>query len=183
MQKKKMAVKYSSATKKNRSPGTDIIKLLSEDHKPLKRLIKVMKSKMDIEEKLAAFEEFAPTLLAHAKPEEQSLYEHMKGGAGMRTEGFEGDVEHYLADQLVEQVKLTDDEDLWEARVKVLAELVEHHIKEEEEDMFPEFKKQTDSDERLELGQKYLHYRAKYESSDKRSGYQKAARSEIRTQH
>jgi len=36
-----------------------------------------------------------------------------------------------FADQLVEENMRTDDEDLWSARVKVLAELVEHHIEQE----------------------------------------------------
>lgn len=164
-----------------RTAGNDIIKLCLEDHKPLKRLIKVMKGDGELDTKRRAFEEFAPTLLAHAKPEEQSLYEFLKGGEELRMEGFEGDVEHALADQLVEQIKLTDDEDLWEARVKVLAELVEHHIEEEEEEMFPDVRKETEAEERMELGDRYLQYRAKYESTDKRGS--KGNRSEIRAQH
>jgi hypothetical protein len=39
--------------------------------------------------------------------------------------------------------------------VKVLAELVEQHIKEEEEDMLPDFKKSSDSEVRVQLGEKY----------------------------
>ena len=39
-----------------------------------------------------------------------------------------------------------------DARIKVLAELVEHHIKEEEEDILPDFKKNSEKAERLELG-------------------------------
>jgi hemerythrin superfamily protein len=179
--KKQMPAKKTAAKSKSRTAGNDILKLLLDDHKPLKRLIKVMKGEGEIEKKREAFEEFAPTLLAHAKPEEQSLYEHMKGNEELRTEGFEGDVEHHLADQLVEQIKLTDDEDVWEARVKVLAELVEHHIEEEEEEMFPDFRKETEAEERVELGEKYLQYRAKYETGEKRGG--KDNRADIRAQH
>src|SRR4051794_32895214 len=79
---------------------TDLIELILEDHKLLKKLIKVMKSEdAEYEEKREAFEEFAPLLVAHAKPEEQVLYNFMKQDEDLRMEGFEGDVEHGLADQ------------------------------------------------------------------------------------
>lgn len=138
--------------------NNDIIQLILEDHKPLKELIEIMKDteKHDILERTNAFEEFAPLLTVHAKAEERSLYVHMKSEEDMTEEGLEGDVEHGLADQLVHEIRATEDEDLWSAKVKVLAELVEHHIEEEEEEQFPEFKKQADAEVRSELGQQYL---------------------------
>lgn len=136
---------------------TDIVQLIMEDHKPLKELIKVMKNlDKDREEREDAFVQFAPLLLAHAKPEEQVLYAQMKTDEELREEGFEGDVEHQLADQMVEEIMRTEDPDLWSARVKVLAELVEHHIEEEEEDLLPDFKKHSEPAERAKMGQKFL---------------------------
>lgn len=175
MTKKKTVKKSAKPAHRARSGSDDIVKLILDDHKPLKQLIKVMKNTdKEYSERKNAFEKFSELLLAHAKPEEQALYEFMKGAVDMRTEAFEGDVEHMIADQLIEQVKLTDDEDIWSARVKVLAELVEHHIEEEEEDMLPDFRKETDSEERVILGQKYLHYRSKYETA---GGHARTSRS------
>jgi Hemerythrin HHE cation binding domain len=135
----------------------DIVDLILEDHKELKRLIKILKDdEVDFGDRYAAFEEFAPLLTIHAKPEEQSLYVEMKKNKELRVEGLEGDVEHALADQLLNEAKVTEDEDLWSARVKVLAELVEHHIKEEEKEMLPDFKDQTDKKLRLQLGEKFI---------------------------
>jgi hypothetical protein len=140
----------------NKNPE-DIIELILQDHKPLKALIEVMKDEdAEFPEKKAAFEEFAPLLVAHAKPEEQTWYVNMKSEDDMEVEGLEGDVEHGLADQLCEELKRTSDENLFMAKVKVLAELVEHHIEEEEEDMLPDFKKKSTIEERIELGMKYL---------------------------
>lgn len=142
----------------------DIINLILQDHKPLKDLIEVMKDE-DVEyaEKKAAFMQFAPKLVAHAKPEEKTWYVNMKEENDMKVEGLEGDVEHALADQLCEELKHTDDKDMFMAKVKVLAELVEHHIEEEEEDMLPDFKKQSTIEERVELGIKYLAFQAEIE--------------------
>jgi hemerythrin-like domain-containing protein len=135
----------------------DIVDLILEDHKPLKRLLKVMKDlKKSLEERQFAFEEFAPLLVKHAKPEEQVLYVFMKRDSKLRTEGFEGDVEHVLAEQMLDEAKNTSDDELWSARVKVLAELVEHHIKEEESELLPKFQKYTTKDDRSSMGIEYL---------------------------
>ncbi len=158
------AKKKTTSSPKSKRPsqraeqeGTDIINLILKDHTPLKKLIKVMKdSDKEFSERHAAFEEFCPLLITHAKAEELVLYTHLKKDSEMRTEALEGDVEHQLADQMVEEAQRTNDEDLWSAKVKVLAELVEHHIKEEEGELLPEFKKDSDKKVREDLGEEFL---------------------------
>jgi hemerythrin superfamily protein len=135
----------------------DIVDLILEDHKPLKELIKTLKDPgSSFEQKVSAYGEFAPLLVCHAKPEELTLYVFMKRNKEMRSEAMEGDVEHGLADQLLEEIKRTNDKDLWAAKVKVLAELVEHHIQEEESDLLPDFKKHSEKSDREKLGQVFL---------------------------
>lgn len=142
---------------------TDIVSLILEDHKSLKDLIKILKDPdRELSERRAAFEEFAPTLVAHAKPEELVLYAYMKNDEDMREEAFEGEVEHGLADQLVEECKRTDDDDLLGARIKVLGELVEHHIEEEEEELLPEFNASVELGERSRLGDEFLKLKVDY---------------------
>jgi hypothetical protein len=143
------------ATKKNKD---DILEMILEDHRALKKLIKVMKdTDAEESERRSAFEEFAPLLVTHAKPEEQTWYTYMKENhEDLRTEAFEGDVEHGLADQMLEEIKRTKDQDQWSARVKVLAELVEHHIEEEEDELIPDFREQSVLEERIALGEAFM---------------------------
>lgn len=156
--------KKKTAKRDTKMSKTDLIQLILRDHKPLWKMIKVMKSeKASFSEKKSTFEDFAPALTAHAKPEEQTWYEALKSEHDMNIEGIEGDTEHALADQLCEELKETKDEDIFMAKVKVLAELVEHHLEEEEEDLLPQYKKDSSSEEREELGQKYLELQAEYE--------------------
>lgn len=137
---------------------SDIVDIILQDHKPLKDLIKILKhEKGDEVEKQEAFIKFAPLLLSHAKPEEESLYVFLKNDKELVIKGMEGDTEHSLALQLVDEIYDTSDKNLWSAKVKVLAELVEHHIKEEEGTMFPELKKSSTQEERNSLGQEYLN--------------------------
>jgi hemerythrin superfamily protein len=135
----------------------DIVDLILEDHKPLKALIKILKDEdFDAKKREDAMEEFAVQLVSHADPEEDVLYNYMKQTSEMRSEAFEGIVEHGLADQMLEEIRRTNDPDLWSAKVKVVAELVEHHIKEEEEDLLPDFKKHSEREIRNKLGSQFL---------------------------
>ncbi len=143
--------------------GADLVELILRDHKPIKALIKIMKSEdASLSQKKSAFAKFAPTLVAHAKPEEKTWYKRMKQEKDMKVEGLEGDVEHSLADQLCLELKRTKDKDMFQAKVKVLAELVEHHIEEEEEDMLPSFKMHSTQEERARLGEYYEKMRSEY---------------------
>lgn len=177
MAKKKTATKKSSAKKspakksskakgkkptskpggmKARAVESDILSLIKTHHQPLKDLIQTLKdSEADLSERRSAFEEFAPLLASHAKAEEEVLYVAMKKNDELREDGFEGDVEHILADQLLEEIPRTSDPDLWSARVKVLAEMIEHHVKEEEQDMFPEIRDEIEVSERVQMGEAY----------------------------
>lgn len=158
-------MKATSEENKSQEPKItkmdDIVEMILEDHKPLKKLIKIMKdSDRDISERAEAFTEFAPLLVSHAKPEEESLYVFMKKDADLREEGLEGDVEHQLADQLCEEIKRTKDPEEMGARIKVLAELVEHHIEEEEEELLPEFRDNSELEERVALGRQFVELKA-----------------------
>lgn len=139
----------------------DIIDLIMEDHRPLKELIEKMKDpEVDPGDKMVAFEEFASTLMMHSKPEEQALYSFLKEDDELRHEGIEGEIEHALADQLIVEIKSERDLDIWQAKVKILAEMVEHHIQEEEDQMLPEFKRNSSAEEREELGEKFLELKS-----------------------
>ncbi len=140
----------------------DIVDMILRDHKELKALIKIMKDEdSTLTQKKSAFAKFAPALVAHAKPEEKTWYVKMKAG-DMEVEGLEGDVEHSLADLLCSQLKRTNNANMFKAKVKVLAELVKHHIEEEEEEMLPSFKRNSKKEERVKLGEQYEKLRSQF---------------------
>lgn len=165
-EKNKNPMKVKVKSKKTQtSESEDIIDLILKDHLPIKELIETLKdSKSDFSVKQSTFSEFAPLLLSHAEPEQKSLYSRMKDDEKLREEAFEGDVEHALATQLIEELKLSvEDQDQWMAKVKVLAEVVEHHIEEEESEMLKKVKKEFDTETRNSIGQEYLDLRSEFE--------------------
>lgn len=159
----KKAVKKTAKKVATKAPKEDIFSLILHDHKPLWSLIETLKDEeASNEERVKAFDEFAQRLVNHAKSEELSLYKAMKAEKDFRMQGIEGDVEHGIADQLLEEIKRTEDEDVWTAKVKVLAELVEHHLEEEEEEQFPEVRAHFSQEERIKLGEVYRRLTAKF---------------------
>jgi len=61
---------------------------------------------------------------------------------------------------MIEEIKRATDMDLKGAKIKVLAELVEHHIEEEENDLLPSFQKSSSTEDRLRLGDLFLKAKA-----------------------
>lgn len=148
---------------KDSAHSQDILKIILEDHKPLKECIEVLKDEdAKVSEKKNAFSEFVPLLLTHAEAEEKTLYAVMKK-EDFRMESFEGETEHAIAERLIQEVKAAKDKDQWCAKAKVLAELVEHHIEEEEEELFPDFRKDSSLEERKEIGESYLQLKTRRE--------------------
>ncbi len=147
------------------SHTNDIVQLIKKDHKPLKTLLGILKNEnVSLSEKRAAFNEFAPLMDAHAKPEEKTWYASLKHYRLMEAGGLEGELEHRLTDQICKDMKQTVDDKSFTAKGKVLAELVEHHIKEEEMELLPEYERYATLNERIELGHRYLELQQEIEN-------------------
>jgi iron-sulfur cluster repair protein YtfE (RIC family) len=117
----------------------EVLALLLDDHKRAKQLFKDFESAKDG----AAKEEIAKTvcmeLQVHTQLEELHFYpllrEQDKEAFGDLLD--EAKVEHDGAKSLIEQILgMTAEDDLYDAKVTVLSEYIEHHVMEEEEDLF-----------------------------------------------
>jgi len=72
--------------------------------------------------------------------------------------------EHHLVDVLVDEIRGMDAEDpAWTAKVHVLRESLEHHIEEEQEELFPKLREAFDDEEMAELGDEMAEARAEAE--------------------
>lgn len=161
----------------------NIIDLILTDHKPIKECLKILKKvDADVGERLVTFDKFAHLLITHAKAEEQSLYAVMQESREFKLEGLEGETEHSIAEQLINEIFATNSQDEWSAKVKVLAELVEHHLEEEETELLPHFKKKTDIKKCEEMGEEYLLLKNNFENKDAVSQFNKQSE-QIQEEH
>ena len=119
----------------------DAIALLTEDHATVKSMFEQYEELGDrahaTKKKLAM--QICTELTKHATAEEEIFYPAVRA-AGKKNEDLvdEATVEHASAKDLIAQImEMESTEDLFDAKVKVLSELIEHHVEEEENEMFP----------------------------------------------
>src|SRR5213079_2928584 len=90
------------------------------------------------DEKQALAERICALLTAHATIEEEIFYPAAREALDEQNLLDEAEVEHATAKDLIEQIQSMDPTDeLYDAKVKVLGEYVNHHVQEEEGELFP----------------------------------------------
>ena len=134
----------ATAKKSTSKTSTDAIALLTKDHADVKALFKKYKqlceSGADGSEKEAIALEICTQLTAHATVEEEIFYPATRAED---TDDLldEAEVEHGTAKDLIAQIEdMEPDDDLYDAKVTVLGEYIDHHVKEEEGELFPKAK-------------------------------------------
>lgn len=144
----------------------NIVDVLLMDHRYLKDCIKYLKDDdEDKKVKLKHAKTFLDALYKHSEAEKKAVYAPCLKVKDLKMEILEGQVEHGIADAKVKMLipKLTGLRTLsdeLEVELKVLAELVEHHIKEEEEQTFPKMKKDLDRTILNEMGFQFMKLRS-----------------------
>jgi hemerythrin superfamily protein len=140
----------SSAAMPKRIPtetpdGMDAIALLTQDHENVKALFEKYEAAGEkayaSKKKLAT--QICLELTKHAIAEEEIFYSALREASGETGDMVdEATVEHAAAKDLIAQIlAMEPQDDLYDAKVKVLSEQIEHHVQEEEEEMFPKAKK------------------------------------------
>jgi len=119
---------------------------LMTDHKEVKELFKSYEALVDAEtestEKQALALQICAMLTVHATIEEEVFYPAAREGLEEQDLLDEAEVEHASAKDLIAQIEgMEAGEELYDAKVKVLGEYIDHHVKEEEEELFPKVKR------------------------------------------
>jgi hemerythrin-like domain-containing protein len=119
----------------------DAIALLMEDHKKVKKLFgafKKLHEQGESEEKAAVVEQICNELKIHTAIEEEIFYPAVRKAIDDADLMDEALVEHAGAKDLIAQLEEAGPEaDLYDAKVTVLSEQIDQHVKEEEKEMFP----------------------------------------------
>ncbi len=119
-------------------PG-DAIKLLKDDHKEVKTYFKQYEDLEDEAEKQALADKICMALTIHAQLEEEIYYPATREAIDDDDLLDEAEVEHASAKRLIAEIQAMKAGDrLFDAKVTVLGEYINHHVQEEETEMFPE---------------------------------------------
>ena len=149
-----MSAAKSHVTHAKVTPTEDAISLLSTDHAKVTKLFKEFESLKEDDDgadtgKSALVAQICNELKVHARIEEEIFYPAVREAIGDADLVDEAVVEHAAAKELIEQLEdMSPDDELYDAKVIVLAEQIQHHVKEEEGEMFPKARKaKLDSEE------------------------------------
>jgi len=122
----------------------DAIKLLVKDHHDVKAMFEEfdqLSSRAKSSKKKLA-DRICHALTLHAQVEEEIFYPAALRALHDQSMVDEAVVEHASAKELIAQIlSMQPGDDLYDAKVKVLSEQIEHHVKEEEKEMFPKTRK------------------------------------------
>jgi iron-sulfur cluster repair protein YtfE (RIC family) len=141
----------------------DAISFLLAEHRRFRRLITTLEDRT-VDQPEVAFVSFANDLVIHAAIEEEILYPRLATIPALRDKIRHAYHEHHLLDvQIDELAAITPHELAWTDKLHVLKETLEHHLDEEEADVFPEVSRALANSELAILGESLADLREEYE--------------------
>jgi hemerythrin-like domain-containing protein len=118
----------------------DALSLLKQDHDEVKKIMGKLEDTTEraVKTRTELFETFRAEMQAHETVEEEIFYPALKQHAETKDITLEGYEEHHVVDLVMDELEgVSVDDETWTAKFTVLRENVEHHIEEEEGEMFP----------------------------------------------
>ena len=128
------------------------IKMLKQQHREVEKLFKQLEAAKSANPRTKTFNEIADALAVHATIEERHFYPGVK--ERQTEEILLESVEEHLEIKraIADLLEMDADEDEFMAKVKVLQEDVEHHVEEEEDELFPKVEKLFDEEQLEAIG-------------------------------
>jgi hypothetical protein len=128
-------------------PG--LLQRLHEEHEEAASLLDQIIEADAPKHRTALFAELREKLTVHLRAESKVLYAKLAKDSEARDFALEGDIEHDLAIQQLDELARARNKngDEWLARVKVLKDLVQHHVEEEESEGWSHARKKFDEKE------------------------------------
>jgi hypothetical protein len=137
----------------------DALSLLKADHDKVKKMLAEGEETTERAEKTRTelFETLKAEMMIHERIEEEIFYPALKSHPKAKDIVLEGYEEHHVVDEIMGELEGTDvSDETWGAKFKVMKENIEHHIEEEEGEMFKQARSVFDTDELETLGARMM---------------------------
>jgi hemerythrin-like domain-containing protein len=133
------------------------ITLLEEDHRKMKKLLSELESTTErgVKTREELFATVKDELTVHETIEEEIFYPALKEHPKTKEITLEAYEEHHVVDMVMAEIEgVRFDDERWGAKFKVMKENIEHHIEEEEKEMFKQARQAFEQDELEALGER-----------------------------
>lgn len=156
---KKTARKIEKAVT-GEAPEADLLDTLKEEHEMVSALLKKLVESERASERKSLVRQIKANLLPHLRAEQKVLYDALIAlkDKGAQTDGEEGYIEHALADKTLSKLEKIENAASPEfaAMAKVLKDLVEHHVQEEESNVWSDARDNFPADQRKAMNARYM---------------------------
>jgi hemerythrin-like domain-containing protein len=135
----------------------DALKLLKEDHEKVRKLLSDIESTTEraVKTRTNELARLKQELTIHEAIEEEIFYPALKEHGKTREIALEAYEEHGVVDMIMSEIEQTPVEDeTWMAKFTVMKENLEHHIEEEEGEMFKQARQVFDKETLEDLGER-----------------------------
>jgi hemerythrin superfamily protein len=131
---KKKAKSKRSSKSRSAAVQQDAIALLKADHRQVEGWFEQFESTRSDERKGKLAQQICQALKVHTEIEEEIFYPAFLAATEDKDTHHEAEVEHDGAKKLIAEIEASGpDDDYYDAKVKVLSEMIKHHVKEEEQ--------------------------------------------------
>lgn len=143
----------------------DIYEALKKDHVEVKALLDELVSlKTDDEYRFILIEEIRNHLIPHSRAEESVFYNTLRAVNADKKVVFHGFQEHLEAETLLRTLQVMDKLNVsWKATAEKLREAVNHHIEDEESEIFAQARAAFSQDEAVSMGEAFEQLKPKIE--------------------
>lgn len=152
----------------------DALDMLIKDHRQVAEWFEQAEKTEDEKKKHRLFEQISTALELHMHIEETALYPALEQHEEFQDLSREAVEEHRQVKTLIREIaNLTDGSEKFDAKLKVMKENIEHHVEEEETQMFPQMRGALATEEIEQIGQELKTARADFQKTSKASAGRK----------
>jgi len=128
----------------------EFFRTIENEHEEVKSILEQLEktSPGAVKIKEALFSKLKQELIPHMKGEETHFYSLLLDKKSARKQAMEATEEHHVAEMVLKELdSLAKSEEQWDAKLKVFKQIIEHHIEEEEEELFEAAQDNLDQDQ------------------------------------
>jgi hemerythrin-like domain-containing protein len=133
----------------------DAIQLLTDEHEQVRTMLTELgkTTERDGRQRRQVFDRLKDALTSHEVIEEEIFYPALRSHPRAKDLVLESYVEHDVVDRLMGELDATKpDDEMWGAKCQVMTENLQHHLEEEESELFKKARQAFDEDELERLG-------------------------------